>query len=75
MKDRVGAEFPILADPGAQVAKAYGVFDVLRDGLAAPSAFIIDEDRNILWSFVGSRVNDRARPPALLTALGELEGL
>ena len=74
MKDRVGAEFPILADPGAAVAKAYGVFDLLRDGLAAPAGFIIDNDRNIVWSYVGSRVNDRARPPALLTALAELEG-
>jgi len=74
MKDRVGAEFPILADPGAAVAKAYGVFDVLQDGLAAPAAFIIDNDRNVLWSYVGSRVNDRAKAPQLLTALGELEG-
>lgn len=74
MKSRVGAEFPILADPGAQVAKAYGVFDLLRDGLSAPAAFIIDNDRNIVWSYVGSRVNDRARPPTLLTALAELEG-
>ena len=73
MKSRVGAEFPILADPGAQVAKAYGVFDLLRDGLAAPAAFIIDNDRNIVWSYVGSGVNDRARPPVLLTALAELE--
>ncbi len=73
MKTRVGAEFPVLADPGAQVAKAYGVFDVLGDGLAAPAAFIIDNDRNIVWNFIGSRVNDRARPPVLLTALAELE--
>ena len=74
MKGLVSAEYPVLADPGAVVAKAYGVFDLLGDGVSAPAAYIIDKDRSILWSYVGSSIGDRANPQRLLATLAELEG-
>ncbi len=50
-----GAQFPILAGDKA-VAEAYGVFESLSSGfdvdfgLTTPSVFIINKDRQIIWS-------------------------
>ena len=42
------AQFPILADSEHTVAEAFGV---LEDGYwSTPSVFVIDQDRNIVWS-------------------------
>jgi len=43
------AQFPILADSEQAVAEAYGVLDA---GLSTPSVFIINKDRQIVWSEV-----------------------
>ena len=37
MQQTVGASYPILADPTRATAQAYGVFDLLGDGVAAPA--------------------------------------
>ena len=55
----VEAGYPILVDPTRQVAIAYGVFDLLGDGVAAPAVFIVNPDRTIRWSFIGKAVADR----------------
>jgi len=60
----VGAGYPLLADPEHQVAEAYGVYNLLGDGLAAPAVFVIASDGRILWSAVGQSSADR--PPAAL---------
>jgi peroxiredoxin len=51
--------YPLLADPDHQVAEAFNVYDVLGDGLAAPSVFVIDTDGTIVWSYVGQSPGDR----------------
>ena len=65
----VGATYPMLADPAHQVAEAYGVYDLLGDGLAAPAVFVIDADRRIVWSHVGRGPSDR---PSVQTVLKHL---
>lgn len=62
MAQAIGAGFPILADANHAVANAYGVFNLLGDGVATPSVFIIDPAGRIVWSYVGQDANDR--PPA-----------
>ncbi len=42
------AQFPILADREHSVAEAFGVLE--DGGLSTPSVFVIDQDRNIVWS-------------------------
>ncbi len=59
MAQLVGAEFPVLADPTRRTAMAYGVFDLLGDGVAAPSVFAIDPDRTVRWAYVGRGAGDR----------------
>jgi len=57
----VGAPYPLLADPDHRVAEAYGVYNLLGDGLAAPAVFVIDGNGHITWSYVGQAPTDR--PP------------
>ncbi|MFQ6102025.1 MAG: redoxin domain-containing protein [Anaerolineae bacterium] len=65
----VGAAYPMLADPAHQVAEAYGVYNLLGDGLAAPAVFVIDTDGHIAWSRVGWSPTDR---PSVWTILEHL---
>lgn len=59
MAQIVQPSFPILADPDHAVADAYGVFNLLGDGVDTPSIFIIDKDGRIVWSYIGKDVTDR----------------
>ena len=59
----------MLADPEHKAAAAYGVYNLLRDQLAAPSVFVIDTDRSILWYHIGRGPADR---PGVQKILQEL---
>jgi peroxiredoxin Q/BCP len=61
--------YPLLADPDHQVAEAFNVYDLLGDGLAAPSTFVIDADGTIVWSYVGQSPSDRPSPQTILNHL------
>ncbi len=61
--------YPLLADPDHRVAEAFSVYDLLGDGLAAPSVFVIDTDGTIAWSHVGQSAGDR---PSTSTILGQI---
>jgi len=69
MRDLTGATYPLLADPDHRVTDTYGVYNLLGDGLAAPSVFIIDYDGLIVWSYVGQSSGDRPSAEALLEIL------
>ena len=57
-----GAQFPILSDPNAQVINQYGVYNLLRDGVAAPATFILGKNGTVVWAHVAENIRDR--PPA-----------
>lgn len=59
-------EFPVLADEAHTVSEAFGVFNRLGDGLAAPSVFVIDEGGRIIWSHIGRNANDYPAPSDIL---------
>ncbi|HIE38341.1 MAG TPA: redoxin domain-containing protein [Anaerolineales bacterium] len=65
----VRAPYPMLADPDHRVAEAYGVYNLLGDGLAGPAVFVIAEDGRILWSYVGQHIGDRPAAADILTHL------
>ena len=73
MEERTGASFPLLADPDHAAADAYGVFDLLGDGVATPSVFIIDADGTIVWSYVGQHAADRPGAETILSHLPDRE--
>jgi len=61
--------YPLLADPDHEVTEAYGVYNILGDGLAAPAVFIIDPEGDITWSHVGSGPGDRPSANVILENL------
>ena len=64
-----GAAFPLLADPDHAVAEAYGVYNLLGDGLATPAVFIVDPSGNLVWSYVGQNAADRPSVDKILENL------
>ncbi len=61
------ASYPILANPDHAVADQYGVYNLLADGVATPSVFIIDQAGQIVWSYVGQNINDRPTNQVILS--------
>jgi peroxiredoxin len=69
MADLVRAEYPLLADADHAVAGAYGVYNLLGDGLATPAVFIIDRAGRVSWSYVGKNTEDRPSADDILSHL------
>lgn len=65
----VGADYPVLSDPDAEAVRAYGVFDLLDDGVAAPAVFIVAKDGAIVWRYVGVDIGDRPSSRVILEQL------
>lgn len=58
MADKTGAHFPVLADSDGTVARLYAVYDLLGDGLATRSTFIIWSDGIIKWRHIAESTED-----------------
>ena len=61
MIDEVNASFKIISDSTYTISQQWEVFNLLGDGVAAPSAFVIGKNNAILWAHRGSSPSDR--PP------------
>ena len=72
MMELTGAEFAILSDKDAEAAKDYGVYNLLQDGVATPSAVIVSLEGYIEWKYVGRSVSDRPTPDAILAQVDRL---
>ena len=72
MAEFSGARFPILSDAGAGVAKAYRVFDLHGDGVAAPATFIVNAAGEIVDVHVGESIADRPPPDEILADMERL---
>ena len=59
VREMLQATYPMLSDVDHEAAEAFGVFNLLGDGVAAPSVFIIESDGRIVWSYVGRSSADR----------------
>ena len=64
-----GTSFPVLADPDHHVAEAYGVYNLLGDGVATPAVFVIDQTGQTVWSYIGRDINDRPSAQTILDHL------
>ena len=64
--------FPVLYDTSTSVTQSYAVYDLLGDGLATPSVFIVDAEGVIRWKYVGRDPGDR---PSFSTIKNQLVGL
>lgn len=66
---RAKVDYPMLADSEHKVAEAYGVYDLLGQGLAGPAAFVVDTAGRVVWSHVGQHSSDRVAAQTLLEQL------
>ncbi len=69
VQQNIGVHYPVLADPDHRVSEAYGVYDLLGDGVAAPAVFIIDRAGQIVWYQVGANAQDRLGAETILNHL------
>ena len=67
----LGVTYKLLSDPNGKVAKEYGVYNLLGDGLATPAIFVINDSKTIDWNYVGKSVGDR---PDTSDIIKRLEG-
>jgi peroxiredoxin len=56
--ERARLGFPILSDPGAGAAKAWGVWHASK-GIALPALFVVDREGRVAWRHVSEVVTDR----------------
>lgn len=70
-KDEWSLEFPVLYDADTSVAKEWGVYDLLDDGLAAPSTFIFNAEGDLSAYRIGSHIADRPTADDVVATLRE----
>jgi peroxiredoxin len=63
------AEFPLLADPDAVVARGFGAFDA-KAGRVRPSAAVVDRAGKIVWNADGDSAS--VDPAALVAAMRDV---
>ena len=68
----LGIPFPVLYDTSRAVPKAYMVYNLLNDKLAAPATFILDKDGTITWKYVAKAIGDRASTDDIISQLEAL---
>lgn len=68
LAERVGANFPLLADPDLATIRAYDVEHVGED-IARPSTYVIGRDGQVTWAWVGERAGDRPDLEHILAAI------
>lgn len=66
--EKSGVSFPILADVDHQVADLYGVYglDTSQANKTVPAVFVIDQNGNIHWAYVGKYDADRPNAQLVL---------
>lgn len=63
--------FPVLSDAYRTIIRSYDVLHP-QEGIARPSAFIIDKKGMIRWQYIGMSPRDR---PSMIAILNELTAL
>ena len=69
----LGIPFPILYDPSTEAPQSYMVHDLLGDGFATPSTFIVDKEGVITWKYVARHIGDRPPVSDIVAQLASLE--
>ena len=72
MVDEHGIRFPVLHDTDGSVSRAWGTYDVLGDGLAAPSTFLIDGTGALAAWKIGQNILDRPSAGEILAAVQQM---
>ena len=68
-----GLEYPLAYDTTTEVTRAWGVFDLLDDGVAAPATFIFRSDGRLGAWRIGEDIADRPTAAEVLRVLRQLQ--
>jgi len=70
----LGLSYIILPDPTGNIVRKYGVYNLLGDGVAAPSVFVISRNQLVSWKYIGESVSDRPNNQTILSEIKMLTG-
>ena len=62
----LGLSYHVLPDPTGKVVKKYDVYNLLGDGVATPSVFIVSGEKSVSWKYIGESISDRPDNETLL---------
>ena len=69
MVDLGQIEYPVLSNPSGSVVDEYNVYNLLGDGISAPATFVVGQNREILWRYIGKSSGDRPGIDELISEL------
>ena len=70
-KEKIG--FPLLADPGSETIKAFGLLNPKGRGVPYPGTMILDKDRKIRAKIFINGYRERHEPTEIIKAVSELK--
>ncbi len=62
-------KYPVLSNPSGSVVDEYKVYNRLGDGVSAPATFVIGQNREIVWKYIGTSSGDRPGIEELISKL------
>lgn len=71
MRDELGLEFSLIADPLHVVSNDWQVFDLHNDGKTSPASFVFDAHGSLIARLIGSEPADRPSVNEVLFAIEE----
>ncbi len=67
--ERYSLDFPVLYDSSGDVSRAWRIFDLLNDGVAAPATYIFDSSGELFGYRIGENIADRPTAVEVLVTL------
>ena len=61
--------FPVLYDTETKVAREWGVFNLLSDGVSAPATYVFDATGDLVAYRIGQTISDRPSVVQVMSAL------
>jgi peroxiredoxin len=71
LAEQTNPPFPVLSDADADATVA---FDIFENGIALPSAWVIDREGTVQWAYIGEHASDRPTPEVMLDQARSLTG-
>lgn len=66
---RLNLTYPVLYDTTTAVTRAWGVFNLLNDGVPAPAVYVFDSAGNLVSYRIGETIADRPHAAEVLSVL------
>ncbi|MDP6665897.1 MAG: redoxin domain-containing protein [Dehalococcoidia bacterium] len=71
LRDELGLEFPLIADPLNVIATEWQVFDLFGDGCGGPASFVFDAHGTLIARLIAGGPDDRPSVDEVLRAIRE----